>query len=235
MIKTGILGRQGFTLNYEIFASGLPSEPVVTLNPEDIYDCNLLILPGGGDISPAFYGEVNHSSVNIDTELDILQFQALQNAIRAHIPVIGICKGMQLINVAFGGTLVQDMPTSDIHKYDGIGKKDRRHDSVIKKDSCLYKLYGQKMQVNSAHHQCVGRLGTGLRAIQWCPQDDCIEAIVHEYLPILGLQWHPERLSACPFAYDAASLPSLLCSLICVSEAEYISPSSHSPFFPCEV
>jgi putative glutamine amidotransferase len=227
MIKTAILGRQGFTLNYEIFAAGLVSEPIVTLNPADVYDCNLLILPGGGDISPAFYGEINRGSKDTDTELDILQFQALHNAIRAHIPVIGICKGIQLINVAFGGTLIQDMPTSDIHRYDSENKKDRIHNSVIKKDSCLYKLCGSKMQINSAHHQCVDRLGAGLSAIQWCPEDGCIEAIVHDYLPIIGLQWHPERLSSCYGTYGNANLLSLLYSSVCASEAEYIFPFSH--------
>jgi putative glutamine amidotransferase len=191
MMRTVILGRHGFTLNYEIFAAGLGSVAVVTLNPADVYDCGLLILPGGGDIAPAFYGEVNRGAANIDTELDILQFQALQNAVRAEIPVLGICKGMQLINVAFGGTLVQDMPTSDLHRYKG---KDSIHDTIIKKDTYLYRLFGSKMMVNSAHHQCIDRLGRGLCTIQWCPIDYCPEAIVHESLPILGLQWHPERL-----------------------------------------
>ena len=190
-MKIAILGRKKDTVNYEQFIQSMPATPLTTLNPGELSQCSALLLPGGGDITPAFFGEHNTGSRNIDTELDILQFQAIEFALRHRMPILGICKGMQVINVALGGTIVQDMNDSTLHRYH---HGDRYHHTTIAPNSCLYDLYGSELLVNSAHHQCVGQLGNGLRAIQWCTADNCIEAIVHESLPILGLQWHPERL-----------------------------------------
>lgn len=189
-MKIAILGRKKDTVNYEKYVEDIAT-PITTLNPTEVSSCDALILPGGGDITPAFFGEHNNGSQNIDTELDILQFQALEYALKKQIPILGICKGMQVINVAFGGTLVQDMPTSHIHRHVG---HDQYHQTFIEKDSWLHHLYGRESYVNSAHHQCINRLGKGLRAVQWCPEDNCIEAIVHTKFSLLGLQWHPERL-----------------------------------------
>ena len=115
MTKLVILGRKSQTGNYETFFSKLPARTVTTLVPGEVTSCDALILPGGGDITPAFFGEKNKGSRTVDTELDILQFQALDTAIAARIPVIGICKGMQVINVAFGGTILQDMSGDSLH------------------------------------------------------------------------------------------------------------------------
>ena len=93
MTKLVILGRKSQTGNYETFFSKLPARTVTTLVPGEVTSCDALILPGGGDITPAFFGEKNKGSRTVDTELDILQFQALDTAIAAGIPVIGICKG----------------------------------------------------------------------------------------------------------------------------------------------
>lgn len=191
-MKIAILGRKKNTTNYENYVKRLSKTPISTMNPGEITNCQALILPGGGDITPAFFGEHNNGSKNIDTELDILQFQALEYALQKNIPILGICKGMQLINVAFGGTLIQDMPaSSSFHRYI---EKDQYHITHIQEGSVLHKLYGREAYVNSAHHQCVKALGKELVPIQWCPQDNCTEAIIHEQLPILGVQWHPERL-----------------------------------------
>lgn len=192
-MKIVIVGRKSDTTNYEKFVEHIPAIPITTLSLGEMSSCDGLILPGGGDITPAFFGENNTGSRNIDTELDIIQFQALDYALRRKIPILGICKGMQVINVAFGGTIIQNLPTAAIHRYNG---RDQYHSTTILEGSCLYALYGKEALVNSAHHQGVNRLGAGLRAIQWCPEDGCIEAIEHEELPILGLQWHPERLDS---------------------------------------
>jgi len=211
-MKIAILGRKKDTYNYERFVSGIPATPVVTLNPAELSSCSGLILPGGGDITPAFFGERNTASANIDTELDILQLQALDYALRRKMPVLGICKGMQLINVGFGGTIIQHLDTADTHKYCGA---DQYHTTRVLPSSCLFPLLGASPKVNSAHHQAVGRLGTGLLAIQWCSTDNCVEAIVHESLPVLGLQWHPERLDATHTSVKGADILSLFISWIC--------------------
>lgn len=213
-MKIAIIGRKKDTGNYERYISSLPAIPHVTLSLGELSSCDALILPGGGDITPAFFGERNAGSVNIDTELDILQFQALDYALRRKKPVLGICKGMQVINVAFGGTIIQDLPTSLYHKYRG---SDQYHDTTILEGSCLYDLYGKSAFVNSAHHQAVGKLGSGLTAIQRCPLDGCVEAVIHESLPILGLQWHPERLDPAKTTLNGAPLLTLFTSWIYAS------------------
>lgn len=190
-MKIAIAGKKAAVENYVRYVASADLEPLVTLNSGEIAGCDALILPGGGDITPAFFGERNRASRNIDTELDVLQFQALDLCVRSRKPVLGICKGMQVVNVGLGGTVIQDLPTADFHKYnDG----DQYHATVIEKESWLYHLCGSHAAVNSAHHQAIGRLGSGLQVIQYCPQDMCPEAITHESLPILGVQWHPERL-----------------------------------------
>lgn len=190
-MRIAIVGKKTETKNYIEYVKGLNLEPCVTLTPGELTGCDALLLPGGGDITPAFFGEQNKGSKNIDTELDILQLQALEFAVKKKLPVLGICKGLQVINVGLGGSIIQDMPTADIHKYtDG----DQYHPTVITEGSWLYGLYGAGCIVNSAHHQSIGRLGNGLQAVQFCPDDGCIEAVTHNTLPIIGIQWHPERI-----------------------------------------
>ena len=98
---------------------------------------------------------------------------------------------MQVINVAFGGTILQDMPVDQLHS---MPSGDAFHSSIMTEDSRLFKYFPAKMRVNSAHHQRINRLGQHLKIIQVCPDDGCPEALEHDALPILGLQWHPERL-----------------------------------------
>jgi putative glutamine amidotransferase len=152
-----------------------------------------LLLPGGGDITPAFWGQNNHGSRNIDTELDILQFQALDAFIDAKKPILGICKGLQLINVRFGGTLIQDLDTADKHKWIGRDQTHLVYHCALTHDDFFYQLYGNSTLVNSAHHQAIDRLGGSLTAVCRCG-DNVVEGIMHRTLPIIAVQWHPERL-----------------------------------------
>lgn len=191
MYKIAILGRTSFTDHYVSIIKDIPALPIVTLDTAVLSYCDALLLPGGGDITPAFFGQENTRSHHIDTELDILQIKAFDYAFQNSLPILGICKGMQLINVALGGTITQHLSTASSHAYQG---KDQYHSTIIQKGSILDILYGTHAIVNSAHHQGIQQLGKDLTAIQWSCQDHCIEAIIHNHFPILGVQWHPERL-----------------------------------------
>jgi len=151
-----------------------------------------LILPGGGDISPALFGATNEGSRNIDEPLDRLQFQLLGQFLRLGKPVLGICKGLQIINVCFGGTILQDLPeeSSLIHEYDN---GDKIHTTKAPRDTFPEQLYGRNPVTNSAHHQAIGDVGDGLLVAQYTC-DFVVEAIYHKSLPVLGVQWHPERM-----------------------------------------
>ena len=189
--KIVILGRKKDTLNYEKALEQLSASYITTLSPNQISSCDGLLLPGGGDITPSFFGKKNTGSVHIDTELDILQLQALEKALSLGKPVLGICKGMQLINVFFGGTLIQHMKHANIHSYQN---GDVRHETRIMEGTFLYKLYGPTLEVNSAHHQCLDQIGRELSLAQVALPNLSAEAIFHMNAPVYGVQWHPERL-----------------------------------------
>ena len=187
-----IIGRREDTCNYEAALSRLGIPCFTTLSPNKIYSCGGVLLPGGGDITPAFFGQKTTGSRHIDTELDILQLEAVEQAIRCRKPVLGICKGMQILNVFFGGTIIQHMEDAVLHQYQN---GDQMHDTAIVHGTFLYAIYGSSLVVNSAHHQCLGRLGKGLLLAQYASPSPAPEAIFHEKLPIYGVQWHPERLA----------------------------------------
>lgn len=150
-----------------------------------------LILCGGADIDPKYYHQENQGSVGIDPERDAVEFALLKAYVDAGKPVLGICKGHQLINVFFGGTLHQDLPEKHLHT-SGQGF-DLIHPVTAKETSMLRKLYGSSFVVNSSHHQAIDRLGAGLQATAWW-ENTYIEAFEHCSLPIYGVQFHPERM-----------------------------------------
>lgn len=152
--------------------------------------CDGLLLPGGGDIDPPLFGEKDHGSKNIDRTLDLIQFALLERFLKAGRPVLGICKGMQVINVHFGGGIIQHLPTAKTHAWDS---EDKLHPVTVHGNSFLAPLYGERFMVNSAHHQGIGRPGRDLR-ITLFSDDQVPEAIEHTSLPVIGLQFHPERL-----------------------------------------
>lgn len=209
-MKIGIVGRKQDTGNYERFLDQYQIDHLTSLSISDLSTCQRLLFPGGGDITPAFFGQRDHGSHSVDTELDILQLQALDYGLHSSLPILGICKGMQLINVGLGGSIIQDLPTADKHRYLGA---DQYHPCTNITGSCLEQLYGNTMVINSAHHQGLGKLGKGLQVISRCPFDQCIEAICHETLPIIGLQWHPERLDPAQTTVTGAALLSYFLSL----------------------
>ena len=146
-----------------------------------------LLLTGGGDILPALYGKTAHGAVGIDPARDAYEFALVCRFAAQKKPIFGICRGLQVINVALGGTLHRH-----IGGHSQLDGADRLHETDTD-DPLLRRLYGERFTVNSAHHQSADRLGAGLRAIQWAA-DGTVEALRHESLPIFAVQWHPERL-----------------------------------------
>lgn len=153
----------------------------------DAAGCDALLLPGGGDMEPWRYGQSNTASRGLEPERDAEELTLLERFTAAGKPVLGICRGIQVINVFFGGTLYQDLPG-----HSAVNGADSVH-AVRTAFSPLLPVCGPVCQVNSAHHQAVARLGRGLRAIQRA-EDGTIEALCHDCLPVWGVQWHPERL-----------------------------------------
>jgi len=188
-----IVGRTEDTHNYEKALSILEIPYITTLEAKEAAQAGHLLLPGGGDITPAFFGQKNCGSHHIDTELDILQIQALTLFMEQKKPVLGICKGLQLINVHLGGSIEQDIDTAETHKWIGKDQYHHVYHSNLSRTDFFYQLYGTGTRVNSAHHQAIDRLGRGLIAV--CRAgDNIIEGIIHESLPVIAVQWHPERI-----------------------------------------
>ncbi len=188
-----IAGRSEDTKKYEKTLKRLGVPFHTTLDPEEADQATHLLLPGGGDITPAFFGQTDHGSRNVDTELDVLQFQLLSRFTAQKKPVLGICKGLQVINVHFGGGITQHIDTADAHKWAGRDQFHYVYHCDLGRSDFFYQLYGNSALVNSAHHQAIGRPGEGL--IPVCrAKDNVIEGLFHKNLPILAVQWHPERL-----------------------------------------
>jgi putative glutamine amidotransferase len=189
-MKVAIAGIEENVKNYIAAVTAVGLEPVITTRPDQAAGCAGLLLPGGGDIDPALYHAENQGSVDIDRPLDEAQLAMAAAFIAAGRPVLGICKGHQLLNIYFGGTLIQDLATAPAHRYqDG----DMVHPCVSAEGSLLARLYGRHFSVNSTHHQGLGRMGTGLHVTAWA-EDGTVEAMEHDTLPLISVQFHPERM-----------------------------------------
>ena len=168
--------------------------------------CSGILLSGGNDISPDLYGKSNQieSCLNIDKLRDELEISIINKTIQIKLPVLAICRGQQILNVAMGGTLIcdieKDIKTNINHKLDGIEKNFCFHNITLKNTSLINKIYNSDNAiVNSYHHQAIDRIADCFKVTAYS-EDNIIEAIewkdpsMRSFL--LGVQWHPERMNA---------------------------------------
>jgi putative glutamine amidotransferase len=159
-----------------------------------------LIVVGGEDIAPRFYGADGgypHESRHLETA-DAAQIALARRAVERRTPLLGICRGLQIVNVALGGTLVQDLGEHTPHVNRGVPIAEvlTTHPVLLEPGSRVSELLGSAVvDVRSAHHQAVGVLGEGLVVTGRAP-DGHVEAIEHEAAPVLAVQWHPEDVAA---------------------------------------
>ena len=156
-----------------------------------------IVLHGGADIAPESYGEEPIGKWKGDRTRDLIELEIIKFAIKAKKPILGICRGFQLLNVSFGGTLYQDIhtqfKTSTQHK--GTNYDQNIHPIKLKEGSFLREINKGKelATVNSIHHQGIKELSYKLEPIAWAYQDHMVEAFyAKDYPHIIGVQWHPE-------------------------------------------
>ncbi|MFE3059439.1 gamma-glutamyl-gamma-aminobutyrate hydrolase family protein [Nocardia sp. NPDC059239] len=175
-------------------AGGLAVQlPYEAAGAELVVRLDALIVSGGQDLHPATQGSAETpTDPDSDLRRDAHEVELVRAAIELGIPVLGICRGMQVLNVALGGTLVPDLPVQEIdHRSPGAPIADETHYVRFSTGSTMFEIYGTHAAVNSLHHQAVDRIGAGLAVTGWAP-DGVVEAVELAGHPVLGVQWHPE-------------------------------------------
>ncbi len=178
-------------------------DPATQTGAQALGDVHGLLLTGGPDVDPARYGEERHATVSaIDQRRDEFEIELIRQAADGGLPIFGICRGLQVMNVAFGGSLIQDLPSSTsktLQHTKAIPLCAIAHEVWISPSSKLASLMPEKMAeadscaVNSRHHQAVKRLADGFEITATAP-DGVVEAIEHRALPFcVAVQWHPEN------------------------------------------
>ena len=156
-----------------------------------------MLFPGGLDVHPTHFGEGIHPTVTVDEPLDGLELKLARWATEREVTTLGICRGQQLLNVALGGSLIQDLPSDGTEhpQSDAAVRGHLAHPIDVEAGSRLATIFGETtFSVNSFHHQAVKRLGRGLKAVAWSP-DGVIEGVESTEHPwLLAVQFHPENL-----------------------------------------
>lgn len=157
-----------------------------------------VLLSGGVDVDPCLYGEAPHPKLGrVNRRRDDFELALTREALQRDLPILAICRGHQVLNVATGGTLLQDIASTieGAMQHEGRGARWRRQHSVgVRCPSRLHEILGtDTLSVNSIHHQALGRLGEGLVVSATCPDDGVVEGVE---MPgrrfVVGVQWHPE-------------------------------------------
>jgi putative glutamine amidotransferase len=175
----------------------LPPDPATTDSPGGLVDLiDALLLIGGADLDPASYGGDAHPEiVRTRPERDRFEIGLARESVERDIPVLGICRGMQVLNVARGGTLVQHLPDElRDERHEPTPGRFAEHSVRLEPGSLAARAAGgELLTVKSHHHQGVSELGDGLVATGWAQEDDVIEALeLRDRGFVLGVLWHPE-------------------------------------------
>ena len=193
-----------------IIASGFtnPRDEAEQLAGEILDNCDGLLLSGGTDVDPKIFGEIPHTALGrIDGPRDPFEITLAREAVRRDVPVLGICRGLQVLNVALGGTLIQDIPTdvpgAVVHET-GDNRIEIAHLVGIESDSRLAQLLAtSRVDVNSFHHQAAKRLGEGLTLSAVSPDDGVVEGLeMRDRKFVVAVQWHPENFWKTSGAFD---------------------------------
>jgi putative glutamine amidotransferase len=186
-----------------VAAGGLPRliPPLASLSAEEVIGpLDGLVLTGGGDVNPARYGEARAAETGgVDDERDAVELALVPAALERQVPILGICRGAQLVNVALGGTLVQHLPAVSAQPhFQPATRAEVVHKVTVENGSELHHLLGRReLGVNSVHHQGVHQLAPALRPVAWA-DDGLVEAFESRDHPVLAVQWHPESILSKP-------------------------------------
>jgi putative glutamine amidotransferase len=191
-----------------LVAAGAEAEEIELVSASDAArvragDYDGILFAGGEDLDPSFYGEKRqHESVHDHRPRDEFEFSLLDGALERRAPILGICRGVQMINVKFGGTLYQDMKEDAAPQFEhrqtdaGKSRQETTHSVLVTdSESSLGAIVQGACRVNSLHHQAVKRLGRGLKVTAHS-EDGFVEAVesAEEYPFLMAVQWHPEEM-----------------------------------------
>jgi len=183
--------------------AGLRRDELIVMRPGDPIEGEFdgVVIGGGDDVDPVRYGRniLEGANVEIDHGRDAVDFSVFEDAWRSHVPVLGICRGLQVVNVARGGTLVQDLPLerpSEVAHSRPKEENRRDHPVTVEPGTRLARIAGRfEIDVNSRHHQAIERSADGFVVAATAP-DGVIEAIeAKDGRWLVAVQWHPENLT----------------------------------------
>lgn len=179
---------------YEKAVRAVGGEPTALYCPPADMSYDGLILCGGDDVDPARFGQENRGSRGIDPDRDAAELALVDAYVAAQKPILGICRGHQILNVALGGSLIQDL-ADPLRPFHTSGQEEvyLAHPVLSLEGSWFAQAWGRCFPVNSHHHQATDTMGSGLVPALWS-EGGVVEGMFHSSLPILCVQFHPERM-----------------------------------------